>query len=150
CVMKPDGTDLRPLETFIGGHPDWESGHRMIGQIENRQVIYDTDAQKVVGELGTPEIFPKPGGDVALSPDGKWLVNGHGEQGKNYYTVLRRADGVWGRSAGFEQGGYVTGDLRLDPGPLWNRDSSQLLVPGMAGDGTRQLFVITIKSEASP
>ena len=145
CVMKPDGTELRTLETFIGGHPDWETGHRMIGQIDARQVIYDTDAQKVAGQLGTPEIFPKPGGDVALSPNGAWFVNGHGEKGKNYYTILRRSDGAWVRSPGFDQGGYVGGDLRLDPGPLWNRDSTQLLVPGIAGDRTRQLFVVTIK-----
>lgn len=144
CVMNADGAGLRPLAAFIGGHPDWELGHRMIGQQSDRQIIFDTDKQAVVDYLGTPEIFPKPGGDVALSPDGKWFVNGHGEKGKNFYTILRRGDGVWVRTAGFNQGGYESGDLRLDPGPLWNRDSTQLLVPGVA-EGTRQLFVITIK-----
>jgi hypothetical protein len=147
CTMHSDGSGLRPLATFIGGHPDWESGHRMIGRIGADQVLYDTDEQRVVEKLGTPTIFPKPEGDIALSPDGRWFVNGHGEKGKNFYTILRRSDGVWSRSAGFEQGGYVSGDLRLDPGPLWNRDSTKLLVPGMANDDakTRQLFVIEIK-----
>jgi hypothetical protein len=147
CVMNPDGSGLRPLDTFIGGHPEWELRRRMIGQVGSSQVIYDTDLQQVVGQLGTPEIFPKPGGDIALSPDGAWFVNGHGDKGKNYYTVLRRADGAWARSVGFEQGGYISGDLRLDPGPLWNRDGTQLLVPGIADDvaKTRQLFVITIQ-----
>lgn len=145
CVMNADGTGLRALTTFIGGHPEWELGHRMIGQQGDRQVIFDTDQQAVVDRLGTPEIFPKPGGDVALSPDGKWFVNGHGENGKNFYTILRRADGAWVRTAGFDQGGYESGDLRLDPGPLWNRDSTRLLVPGVTA-GTRQLFVVTIKT----
>lgn len=145
CAMNADGTGIRPLEMFIGGHPDWEQGHRMIGQKDDRQILYDTDAMKIVGDLGSAELFPKPGGDVALSPDGKWFVNGHGDKGKNYYTILSRSDGGWVRSPGFDQGSYISGDLRLDPGPLWNRESSQLLVPGMGKDGTRQLFILTIQ-----
>lgn len=146
CVMNPDGSNLRSLGTFIGGHPEWESGARMIGQIGANQILYDTDSQQIVGQLGSSKIFPNPGGDVALSPNGNWFVNGHGEKGKNYYTILRRSDGAWTRSEGFNQGGYVGGDLRLDPGPLWNRDSTQLLVPGIAADKTRQLFVITVEA----
>lgn len=144
CIMNADGTGIRPLEMFIGGHPDWESAHRMIGQKDDRQIIYDTDTMKIVSDLGTPEIFPKPGGDVALSPDGKWFVNGHGDKGKNHYTILRRSDGAWVRSPAFDQGTYTSGDLRLDPGPLWNRTSNQLLVPGLTNDCTRQLFILTI------
>jgi hypothetical protein len=149
CVIKSDGSGLKPLTTFIGGHPEWEQGARMIGQVGDRQVIYDTDAQQVVGQLGTPQIFPKPGGDVALSFDGNWFVNGHGDNRNNYYTILRRSDGAWVRSLGFDQDGYVSGDLRLDPGPLWNREGTQLLVPGIARDEarTRQLFVVRIKTQ---
>lgn len=152
CVIHPDGTGLRALSEFIGGHPDWENGHRMIGAQGDDQIIFDTDAQEVTGTLGSRAIFPKPGGDVALSPDGKWFVNGHGANGRNFYTILHRADGAWVRSPGFDQGGYINGDLRLDPGPLWNRDNTELLVPGIADDAdkTRQLFVITIHDRAAP
>lgn len=145
CIMNADGSNLRTLKHFIGGHPEWESGHRMIGAVDGKQVIYDTDAMQVVDTLGSPEIIPSPGGDVALSPDGQWFVNGHGEKGMNYYTILNRADGTWVRTPGFSQGGY-SGDLRLDPGPLWNRESNQLLVPGIADDAehTRQLFIISV------
>ena len=148
CVINPDGTGLRPLARFIGGHPEWEFGHRMIGATDAGQIIYDTDQQKVVGTLGSPTILPKPGGDIALSPDGRWLVNGHGERGTNFYTFLRGADGAWFRGPGLGQGGFTSGELRIDPGPLWNRDSTQLLVPGLAADGTRQLFVVSIKPVA--
>lgn len=151
CVMNADGTGLRPLEQFIGGHPEWESGHRMIGAIGNQQVIFDTDSMQVVSTLGSSEIIPSPSGDVALSPNGRWFVNGHGEKGKNYYNILNLADQTWVRTPGFSQGGY-SGDLRLDPGPLWNRDGTQLLVPGVADDAehTRQLFIITIIPAAKP
>lgn len=146
CLMNADGSGLRELGHFIGGHPDWENGHRMIGAMDERQVIYDTDTMQVVGMLGSPEIIPSPGGDVAFSPDGRWFVNGHGAKGMNYYTILRLADQSWVRTPGFSQGGY-SGDLRLDPGPLWNRGSTQLLVPGIAEDAghTRQLFIITVE-----
>ena len=144
---------LRALSQFIGGHPDWESGHRMIGAQGDDQIIYRHRRPETrPAILGSRKIFPKPGGDVALSPDGNWFVNGHGDKGKNYYTILHRSDGAWVRTPGFDQGGFISGDLRLDPGPLWNRDSTQLLVPGIADDAekTRQLFVITIHSDAQP
>lgn len=145
-TIHPDGSGLRPLTQFIGGHPEWESGHRLIGAVETNQIIYDTDQQKIVGTIGDPTSIPKPGGDVALSPNGEWFVNGHGDRGTNYYTIMHRPSGAWVRTPGLGQGGYTSGELRIDPGPLWNRDSTQLLVPGMAADGTRQLFVISIKT----
>ena len=151
--MKADGTDLRPLARHIGGHPEWESGRTPDRRCAARSRSSSTSSdQKVVGTLGTPETFPNPGGDIALSPDGKWFVNGHGDKGKNYYTILRRADGAWTRTAGFDQGGYITGELRIDPSPCWNRDGTQL-----AGrrhrrrpEKTRQMFVITVKRKGKP
>lgn len=145
-TMNPDGRDLRPLAFHIGGHPEWESGRRLIGLANKRQVLFDIDRQDVVGTLGTAEMFPKPDGDVALSPDGKWFVNGHGDKGKNYYNILRRADGAWTRTAGFDQNGYITGELRIDPAPCWNRDATQFVITAISPDDkTRQMFVVTVK-----
>jgi len=144
CIINPDGTGLKPLGMFIGGHPEWGPGRRMIGEADKKQIIYDTDEMKIVGQIGTPQIIAKPGGDVALSPNGEWFVNGAGDGGKNYYVVLRLSDGDWVKSKGFDQGGF-RGDLRLDPGPLWNRDNTQILVPGQDEKVTRQLYIITIK-----
>ena len=108
--------------------------------------MFDVERQQIVGKLGSSQIFPNPGGDVALSPDGEWFVNGHGSGGKNYYTILRVGDGVWTRTAGFDQNGYTTGELRIDPAPCWNRDSNQLLVAA-AAQKSRQLFLITVKTK---
>jgi len=148
-TMKADGSGLRPLAMHIGGHPDWESGDRLIGIRGKDQILYDVERQEVVSTLGTPEMFPNPGGDIALSPDGKWFVNGHGENGKNYYNILRRVDGAWTRTAGLDQGGYITGELRIDPSPCWNRESTQLLVVGVANDEkkTRQIHLLTVKRQ---
>jgi hypothetical protein len=148
-TMSADGARLRPLVAHIGGHPDWEFGHRLIGIRGKDQILFDTEQQTFVGTIGTQDIFPDPGGDIALSPDGKWFVNGHGEKGKNYYTILRRSDGAWTRTEGIDRGGYTTGELRIDPAPCWNRESTQLLISGIANDAqkTRQLHVITVRSK---
>ncbi|MBL8796277.1 MAG: hypothetical protein JNM56_20425 [Planctomycetia bacterium] len=149
-TMKADGSELRPLARHIGGHPEWESDRTLIGAAGKDQVLFDVEKQDISGKLGTPTIFPSPGGDVALSPNGTWLVNGHSEQGKNYLTFLRRADGAWTRTAAFERGAYTTGDLRIDPAPCWDRDGSRLLVGAAAQDGSRQLFIVTLKTAAKP
>lgn len=147
-IMRPDGSGLTPLDRHIGGHPEWDYGHRMIGRIGDRQIIYDVDRQFVVGTLGSPDVFPNPEGDIALSPDGRWFVNGYKikKQNENRYVIHRRSDGWTVESPGFNIGQWLSGDLRQDPSPNWNRDSNQILVPAVADDEnkTRQLFIITL------
>jgi hypothetical protein len=147
-VVNADGSGLKRLQTFIGGHPEWDFGHRMIGAVEGRQVIYDVDRDLVVGELGNGEIFPNPGGDISLSPDGDWFVNGHKnrELAMNFYTVYQRSTGRHFRSRGFSTGPWLSGDLRQDPSPAWNRSGTAILVPGVVeGDlPGRQLFLVRV------
>jgi len=146
-TIRPDGKDLAMLGQFIGGHPEWDSNNRMIGAIDDRQVIYDIDRQEVVDTLGSPEIFPNPGGDIALSPNGEWLCNGSDSGGKNYYVFLRRSDGFHLRSEGFDRGEWTSGDLRTDAAPCWNREGNEVLFTALAQDPakTRQLFMIRLR-----
>lgn len=146
-VMNADGTNLRPLKQFIGGHPEWFDGQKLIGSLDKKQVIYDTDAMEVAGTLGDEEKFPQPEGDCALSPDRKWFANGHRVKDQNVYSLLRLADGKFLRSTTFDVRGYTGGDLRVDPAPWWNRQSNQILLSALAADPnrTRQLFLLTIQ-----
>ena len=150
CTIKPDGTGLTAHKTFIGGHPEWGHGNQVIGQLDDRQVLYDVDSKEIVGRLGTPEIIPKPGADISFSPDGNWLANGFGGQGgKNYYVLLRLTDGANIRSQGFSRGPYQSGELRIDPAPRWNRTSDAILVPCFTAEGTRQMFMIRVRDKAA-
>jgi len=142
-TVRPDGSELT-VQEYVGGHPEWDLGHRLIGTDESKLILYDTELRKVVEEIGDPSIFPKPGGDNALSPDGNWLVSGYGQRGSNAYVCYRRSDGFWARSGMFDQQGYTSGDLRSDPAPCWNREGSQVLFPSLSDDGTRQLFVMDV------
>lgn len=142
-----------PIETLrvqrdIGGHPEWEAGLRIIGCVDDRQVLYNTDTKKVVGQLGPAEAFPQPGGDIALSPDGSMFVNGYGNKqpGENVYAILSREDDSLIRTRAFSRGEYVSGALRIDPSPCWNRLGNQILVSAMTDDQepSRQLFLISL------
>lgn len=145
CSIHADGTGLT-VQDFIGGHPEWAEGSLLIGRQGRKQVLYDVRQKKVIEQWGTPEIFPNPEGDIALSPDGRWFVNGHKSGDRNYYTVYRRADGAFARSAGIYKGRYG-GDIRIDPAPRWNRTNDAVLVPGISENMTRQMFIIRITTD---
>jgi len=147
-----DGTNLAMHDQHIGGHPEWDEGNIMIGSDRNkdkskqRQILYNVDAQQIIGQIGSTEMFPKPEGDVSLSPDGNWFANGYSQGTSNYYAVYRRSDGAFARSAGIDKGKY-SGDIRIDPAPRWNRTDDAILVPGIDKNGTRQMFVIRISEK---
>lgn len=150
-TVKPDGSELVEQKVFIGGHPEWDFGSKMIGAYEDKLVLYDTRAQEVVETLGGPEIFAEPGGDTALSYDGKWIVNGATDGSTMHYTVLRRSDGAYLHTEAFDRSGYEHGDLRIDPAPCWNRAGDRFAFPALAKDGTRQMFEVRVlDSEPRP
>ena len=149
-TMNSDGSELMLLSKHIGGHPEWGYDKKMIGRIGKDQVIYDTNSQQIIGTIGTPKIFPNPEGDIALSPNGEWFVNGYKDKKKkkNYYTIYNLKSDSHVRSDGFDIGEWISGDLRQDPSPCWNRENNQLLIPGLSEDGkSRQLFILSIIKE---
>jgi hypothetical protein len=143
-TVRPDGSALTQHETFIGGHPEWEWGPRLIGSFERRQVVYDTQQKEIVESLGGKEVFPNPEGDVSLSPDGSWFVNGHREGQHNHYTFLDMKTRRAVKSPPVFLSTWSQGPLRLDPAPAWNRTSDAIVVPGIAPDGTRQMFLVEL------
>lgn len=143
CSINADGSGLTLHDLHIGGHPEWAEDSLMIGRQGENQILYDVDKQQVVGQLGTPEMFPDPEGDIALSPDGNWFVNGYKVGTENFYAVYRRSDGAFARSAGLDKGAF-SGDIRIDPAPRWNRTNDAILVPGIAANKTRQMFIVKV------
>jgi len=142
--IRSNGTGLS-THRYIGGHPEWLDGTRVIGSSGDQMVVYDVEKSQIVETLGGAETFPKVGGDVALSPDSKWLVVGDRRGEENFYVVFRRADRARVQTRGFPHPGYASGDLRVDGLPCWNRTSDGFLFPAIANDGTRQLFLGAIR-----
>ncbi len=143
-TVARDGTDLRRQETHIGGHPEWDAGSRMIGSIARRQAVFDVASQRMVSLIGDLDLFPDPEGDIALSPDLEWLANGYKEDGKLHYVIHNRRTGMTYRAGGFDLFGRVSGDVRCDPAPRWNRTGDTLLIPGMTEGGMRQMFLLPL------
>ena len=146
-TIARDGTDLRQQETHIGGHPEWDAGSRMIGSIAKRQAVFDIASQQLVELVGNSDLFPDSEGDIALSPDLQWLANGYKEGGKMHYVIHNRVTGTTYRAGGFDLFGRVSGDVRCDPAPRWNRAGDSLLIPGMTEDGTRQMFLLRLPQQ---
>jgi len=156
--INADGSRLTAHAQFIGGHPEWDEGNVLIGSAkdengETRQVRYDVVKQEIIEYMGNPEIFPEPEGDISLSPDGNWFANGYEshERKMNFYTILRRSDGAFAKSPGVSNGGFTSrgpygSNVRIDAAPRWNRTNDAILVPGIAANGTRQMFVIRVIS----
>ncbi|MEX2512810.1 MAG: hypothetical protein WD398_07890 [Cyclobacteriaceae bacterium] len=144
-----DGTRLTLHETHIGGHPEWDLGNVLIGIRKNEeankdeQILYNVDSKQIIGQLGNAAMFPKPEGDISLSPNGDWFVNGYSVSNENFYAVYRRSDGAFSRSKGINKGTF-SGDIRIDPAPRWNRTNDAILVPGIDKNNTRQLFMIRL------
>jgi hypothetical protein len=145
-TMHADGSHLTRHETFLGGHPEWATHHKVIGTVANKQVIYDVDAKAIVQELGNRNIFPNPGGDIALSPDAGWFVNGFKQKAENNYVIYNMNTGKHTTIGGLNRGTQFQGDVRLDPSPCWRRDGKALAVPAIAEDGTRQTFIIELSA----
>lgn len=145
-TINTDGTGLTLHEMHIGGHPEWAEGHLVIGSYDKKQVLYDTDTKSIAGVLGDATVFPKPGGDVALSPSGEWLVNGARMGPGNTYVFLNRKDGRVLHSEIFPIDNWTEGPLRIDPAPTWNRDNNAIAFPALADDAerTRQIFLMKL------
>ena len=141
-MVRPDGSGLVEQKVFIGGHPEWGDGSQMFGSVDDFVVLYDADKQSVVRKIGDSSIFPKPGADIALSPDGRWLVSGYNLKNVNGYAFYRLGDGASVLTEPMDQSGFTDGELRIDGSPCWNRDGTRVLFPSLTEDGTRQLFVI--------
>jgi hypothetical protein len=64
---------------------------------------------------------------------------------KGAVSVRDRHTGRTLRAPPVFMGPWNSGDLRLDPAPCWNRTGDALVVPGIAPDSTRQMFVIELR-----
>ena len=53
------------------------------------------------------------------------------------------SDAAYARSSGLGKGMYAD-DIRIDQTPCWNRDNTAMLVPEIASDKTRQMFIVRI------
>lgn len=148
-TINADGSELT-RHPLYGGHPEWGAGMEIIGADDDRQVRYDTSKKEITGTIGPAGTFANPEGDIALSPDRRWFVNGHktGSRKRGQATVFtfyNMQDKHVVKTEGFSIGKWVSGTLRIDPAPAWNRAGNQILFGALdESSNTRQLYVLTL------
>lgn len=146
-TMRPDGGDLT-CHGSVGGHPEWAPASQLIVAKDQGLKLYDVTRKTYGPDIGDRRIFTDAKGDKALSPDARWLVHGNlvrqPEGEFHEYVFYRLADGSHVASPRFARGRYTEGPLRLDAAPCWDRSGTQVVVPAMAADGTRQMFTIRL------
>lgn len=145
CIIHGDGTGL--IRHEFDGHPEWAEGNLLVLPGEEAFELHDVDQQTLAGHIGESGVFPNTWEDNALSPDGKWFVGSHNPTNKQcVYTFYHMENKNFIRTdtmTTFRDGK----DVRIDPAPRWNRTSDAILVPGIAVDRTRQLFIIRLKKD---
>ena len=141
-TVHADGTNLQ-IHRLYGGHPEWAEGNVIIGKNKKDQILYDVDKKEKIAIWGDSKIFPYPEGDISLSPNSEWFVNGFKDGDKNVYSVFHVKSGSYLHSEGLSRGKF-SGKVRIDPAPRWNRTNDTILVPGVAENNTRQLFLLKI------
>jgi len=149
-LLRPDGTVAKFPAKFLGGHPEWAPGGKIVGELGENQVLYDPLAESVTGTIGSPESIPDPGYDIALSHDNALFVNGYRDPFQNRYVIVDLQTGDHVTSDLFPIKHYLSGELRIDPAPAWRRDNRALAVPAIADDGTRQTFLIHLNEPETP
>ena len=141
-TVHPDGSNLT-VHRLYGGHPEWAEGNVIIAKNKKDQILYDVDKKEKIGTLGNTKIFPDPEGDISLSPNAEWFVNGFKRDKENFYSVFNIKDGSYMHSEGIWRGKF-SGKVRIDPAPRWNRTNDAILVPGIDDNNTRQMFILRI------
>ena len=141
-TVHPDGTNLR-VHRLYGGHPEWYEGNIIICKNKKDQILYDVDQKQKIAVWGNSKIFPYPEGDISLSPNAEWFVNGFKKDDKNIYSVFNIKDKSFVHSQGISRGKF-SGKTRIDPAPRWNRTNDAILIPGIDSNNTRQMFLLRI------
>ena len=155
--FKPDGSDIREFKD--PGHPDWETGTRLLAHVGGADRIYNV----VTGEQSEPinaEFFLAFDGDKALYRDLNWIAT-HDKQnqdGRRQLSVLlySRAAGAGLRFPPYPVGPYyyqgeqsVNSLNRIDMSPCWSRSGRMVYFYALAPDGTRQSFLIHLEWKES-
>ena len=121
--MNADGTNLRPLKDFIGGHPEWLDGQRLIGTTGQRanHLRLRVDASRRQARQQA-DYSPNRATTSPSRPMAEWFVNGYRTRQRRTtmpfcgWPTVPASPARDSTSAAGPQG-----DLRVDPSPNWNR-----------------------------
>ena len=146
--------NLREIPVIGAYHPEWYEGTTVANSGPmGKYDIYDVDTQTNTGNyLGVNGTFVDMDNDNAYGPNGKWFVCGTPltNPARFDYQFFRISDSYKltpNASTGLTSAREIlTGDVRIDDAPRWNRLGNAILVGGETTGAvkTRQLAIIRL------
>lgn len=145
-TARPDGSDLRILsDDGMVSHFFWKDSDHLLAWafVKDRGAHYylfddSTGQAEIVGR----DVLTRDG-HPSYSPDRKWFVSDtypDAQTGCRTLLLYRVADGARFDIGQFLSPSEISGEIRCDLHPRWNRDGTQVCFDSVH-EGTRQLYV---------
>ncbi|HJN15424.1 MAG TPA: hypothetical protein QGH10_08040 [Armatimonadota bacterium] len=149
-TAAPDGSDICLVNSHdMTSHFDWESPGRILAwatrhEVGNFYYLFDDQAEGIekVGEgILTTD------GHCSYSPDGQWVLTDTypGKDHKRTLLLYRPADERRVDIGRFYAPPELSGEIRCDLHPRWNRDGTEVCFDS-AHEGDRQLYTIDVSA----
>jgi Tol biopolymer transport system component len=153
-----DGSELRQVIPYGNSvsHFDWRNDREIIATFklsgDKRVHILFTDGQADYQRLGGGCLDFD--GHCSFSPDQQWLATDHKTRRllEQSLTIYHIESGQCYTAATLDMQAtrYITGDLRCDFHPRWNRDGKAICFDAInAADGSRQLHIAHLDFDRS-
>lgn len=149
-----DGSNLREVVPFGKGvsHFDWRNSREIIATFrfdsDTKQHVLFTDGREDYRRIG--EGFLSGDGHCSFAPGGNWMVTDRNNAGKIEKQLMiyhvKRKEGVLLGSFPMKEKKFLSGDLRCDLHPRWNRRGDAICFDALETESwTRQLHVATLQ-----
>ncbi|MCX8037218.1 MAG: hypothetical protein N3D11_09290 [Candidatus Sumerlaeia bacterium] len=148
-----DGSDLREVIAFgkSVSHFEWKNSRQILATFDlagtgGKQHVLFTDGRKDYQVIG--EGFLSGDGHPTFSPDEQWIANdrNNSKAGTKSLMLFHLGRGTGMVLGSFPMKEYLSGDLRCDLHPRWNRTGDAICFDALdTRDWTRQLHVAQLR-----
>jgi hypothetical protein len=150
-VARPDGSDIRLIQdTGMVSHFDWRDDRTILAwstMPDRGNAFYLFDIETGAIEVMGPDVLPRDG-HCSYSPDRRWVLNDTYPDADRMQTLMlyRPEDDLRVEVGKFHLPPELTGPVRCDLHPRWNRDGTRVCIDSAHVDATRQLYVVDVSA----
>ena len=148
-VARPDGSDRRLIQdTGYVSHFDWRDDRTLLAWStteEHGNAFYLFDIETGAVEPMGLDTLPRDG-HCSYSPDRRWVLNDTYPDDDRMQTLMlyRPEDDLRVEVGRFFLPPELTGPVRCDLHPRWNRDGTKVCIDSAHVDATRQLYIVDV------
>ncbi|RUL89377.1 hypothetical protein [Tautonia sociabilis] len=150
-VARPDGSDIRLIQdTGMVSHFDWEDDRTILAWSttpDQGNAFYRFDIERGTVEPMGRDVLPRDG-HCSYSPDRRWILNDTYPDANRMQTLMvyRPEDNLRVEVGSFYLTPELSGPVRCDLHPRWNRDGTKACIDSAHVDATRQLYIVDLES----